>query len=619
MVWERVSDDADKAVFSWTLDYSYYTTRNVFAGADHGAITQGVHSLWYPGGQYPTMVASYTMALSSEWDALVRGMPTAHSTSVASQPPLVAVRSFGKGRVAIACWDPRFCIEDGMHPAYGGYMLRKADGARLLANLYDWLGAPSIREGSVFANNDPSSCDSKPRVQLPGPDFTDAELVKRIDAISTQTPYKGIIGVRSDVSGGSTSVATFCQEARRDGLDFLVFTETFENMDADKWGRLVEQCRAQSSSTFIAIPGLRIAGPDSGERVVFNLPRLPTKEEADGWFPLLFDLGFPTDIVTHSHLNKQSPWQLKFYGGIALYTYESDKLVDNSVDRYRELTGTDYRLAPAAVDDISTTAQLEAATGKFITYTNADSVGAIPASMQSMYSSGSSWVSNGPIIKQFSMYGGQEPGYKLLFKIHVTSSRPLTEVTLYRGQAAIRKFYPNQADFTSYVWITSDCNGSYTLHVKDSGGREAISNNGRIFNTHYNYTMCCDKQNSIINMDTTFRDKDNNELTAATGIIPSGFISGCDEGAMWIISTPEVMAPYGEDVTWCSINSIETGPQFYFKAQGAKADIPRANCLWRKGDLSKVKRSAAPITTKTTIPRPPCTIQCSGRSSTATT
>ncbi len=406
--------------------------------------------------------------------------------------------------------------------------------------------------------------------------------------------YKGIIGVcPQGRSSGQATVAAFCRTARQLGLDFLVFAPSYAKMTSAKWRRLKQECRANSTADFVALPGLRINSPSQpGERLVFNLNRWPTPAwvAPDNWPTLLFHhRQWPTVVVVHPHLNRQNPWQLKFYNALALVTYgPHNRLEDQAFQEYRQLVASDYRLIPVVVNDLSSVAGLKAAAGGWLTYTRAPSVAGIPASLQTEYGSGASFVSRGPVVRQFAEAGGYRtekypadlpyyssalPGSGILFRIKVISRHPLTEVTMYRNNTVFRRFFPHRRQFSQWVWATDDKNATFTLTAKDSLGRQVISNQVHLYNPLFNYTMCVDKQNSILDV-----FKRNAATTVAL------FISGGDDGQLMVADSARrinQIIPAGVDASWDAIQGFATGPGFYFAGWGHSPV-----CLWRRGNFS---------------------------------
>lgn len=573
IILQQVRDERNKATYAGVLSYTYYSTRN-FA---ESALTKGLRVLWYPGGggQHAAPVATCTMRAGKEWRVLVRGKHTASCKAVPSEPPLVAVREFGRGRVALATFDSRYFINDGYHPAYGGYTLERGDGFRLLTRLYDWLGEPSMRAGWVYVERVRGVIGAKP-AQKPRyefrPDVPLNTLRKRMDAMAwnSMRTFKGVIGLHSVLSDGAASVEAFCAAARDLGYDFVVFTEAMEHMEKGKWRALVAACRAVSNSKFLAIPGLEIRD-GLGMRIVFNLSRFPRSDELGErhWARLLFNLNWPTVVVVQPNRNPLSPWQLKFYTGLAVLTYDRGKLVDDAHAVYRGLSACDYRLIPVVVNRVYDLEQLRGTRSQAVTCVHARSLRELVAHpdwkhagpLRTMYGCGSSYVGSGFLLEKFGVVTALgdrllagayrvQSSHKELVRVALRSVSPIVEVKVYRGTRLYRCFKPNAKVFDAdVVGVSSRSDAPWMVEARDADGRILHSNALRKLNgCRFNYTMCVDKQNSIIAL-------------RGFGMV-AGWIAGADVGAIFPLLLPHEIVPAGEDASWCPVSSWEVRPNF---------------------------------------------------------
>lgn len=569
ILFEQVRDEKHKEVYKGILNYTYFETRNISKGHP---ITEGISRIWYPGGggQHASPVSTYTFKADAAWQILIKGEKEAYSPTYPSEPPLLACREFGKGRVALMSMDARYFINDGFHPAYGGYTLEKGDGFHLLSQIYQWLAEPSLKEGKIFT---PNVQVEEEKISQPeekkAVDATCEELLTKISTIRPFKTFKGVIGLHSTLSDGENEVDEFCLEAKRLGLDFVVFTETYELMDENKWKELVRKCEAQTKNEFVAIPGLQIQAPD-GEVICFYLNRFPKKEEVENPPALLFNLNFPTIILSKPHFNRLNPWQYKFYTGIALYTYERGELIDEATSLYRELSANDYRLIPAAINKCFSLSELRhAVKEEVITFVNAECREHLVehpdwqhnGPLRTVYGEGSSYVSSGLIfeilavatkenlLSSFGAYGVY-PGHKELFLLKISSQFPIKEVRVFKGTRLWRRFFPNQTHFSAYLWSHSTRDDEpLMVYAEDIRKRKLFSNSLRKpYNPFFSYTMCVDKQNSIIER---------------SGIgWSAGWIAGLDVGAIFPLIPAEKLVPAGEDASWCPISSWETRPIF---------------------------------------------------------
>jgi len=134
--------------------------------AEH-EVTKGVEGVFYPDifsgyGKY-TDFASPIRA-SADWQVLLYGKKTARSLATKkggappppakgtyeSCPPFLAVREFGKGRIAVLPIAASCLWQDGFHILWGGGFVMEGQskgmtgsGARLMTNLFRYLSEPS--------------------------------------------------------------------------------------------------------------------------------------------------------------------------------------------------------------------------------------------------------------------------------------------------------------------------------------------------------------------------------------------------------------------------------------------------------------------------------------------
>lgn len=565
LCWEQVVDPKHMDQYRWIMSYVFYRTGTL--SINHPAVS-GCREFWYPGGKHRDEVATYSAWFTEDWDILISGDDTASTSQISGSPPILGVRQYGNGRIAVLTCDPRYSICDGFHPAYGGYVMEKGDGFKLYCSLFGWLSEPSMKSNKLF-DFDKWSRSKKSSEWLqcmsedPSMDPLKGESVEEVPT------YVGLIGARTTLSDGSSTVEEYADAARTVGLDFLVFTEVYHKMDEGKWNELSIVCERFSDDSLLLIPGLLIDGPDTGERVVFNLDRWPTKEEVgNSWNLLLFNLNFPTVVVSTPKANMLSPWKLKFYSGLAVFTYHVNKLVDDSTVLYRELVSNDYRLLPVAITKVLSCDMLYNFAGA-LTCVKTFSLIGVPDALRPVFGSGRGYLSEGPRIDEFCVQhdemcifsGGQKLVHDNEFVelgISVSSDYPLKDILVFENMSPIRRFAPEGNTFSDkFLWRKRE-NAAYHIEVEDQNGNRAISNSIRLFSPIFNYTMCIDKQNSIINFTELNGSKE--------AIIPSAWITGMDLGAVWSLVPPSYIAPAQEDVTWAAISCFQIAPYFNMNA-----------------------------------------------------
>ncbi len=180
--------------------------------------------------------------------------------SFASDVPIIQACQIGKGRLAVCgipsgyCVDIPHCCPEAERIMHEGFDGRPSHLSRLLINLYGWLAESSL---GVMGGAETDARTLQPQVpRYPedppvlwaNPDFPPED----------PSPRGGLIGARTALSTGSGSVAEYVAEAKRHGLDFLVFLEEFAALTAAKLERLKAECEAWSDESFLAVPGYTI-------------------------------------------------------------------------------------------------------------------------------------------------------------------------------------------------------------------------------------------------------------------------------------------------------------------------------------------------------------------------
>ncbi len=147
----RDSDPENNKEMIRILSYKFFKTANI---AKHPA-TEGVETLWLPTYFSDLYIQTYTMKASEEWNVLIRGEKTCASYQFnalrggnkvvgthPTEPPLLAVRSLGKGEIAVFSTSSGYFIWDAMHWANGsGFVLKEGDGLKLMCNLFKFLSS----------------------------------------------------------------------------------------------------------------------------------------------------------------------------------------------------------------------------------------------------------------------------------------------------------------------------------------------------------------------------------------------------------------------------------------------------------------------------------------------
>ncbi len=282
---------ADKATM---VDHEHKTAR--YAKFFHTtnikphAVTAGVRGLWLPVFSFVPLPATPLVTYSNDWEVLIRGNATAASFkkdshnnldlnnpgSVASAPPICAVRTFGKGRVAVLAADRIYSGQNIGLPSWShivenrGFADKPGDLMKLLTQLLKWTAEPSLKAGTVK----PLPPSNFKKVEYPAAVNWDDVNFRAPDA----KPCRGIIGAHSSFAGGKSTVAEYVAAAKKAGLQFIVFTDPLEKSSAEKIAALKAACQAASDDAFTACPGVEFTD-GSGIRWVFFGPKVAWPDE----------------------------------------------------------------------------------------------------------------------------------------------------------------------------------------------------------------------------------------------------------------------------------------------------------------------------------------------------
>jgi len=453
-------------------------------------VTEGVRCIWYPRFAQTTA----TFDTDDNWRVVVRGSATSRSVPLgedrtaasglkhAEAPPLVAYRTYGKGRMVIFSSHSSWYTLNPYHFMWDeGFFLREGDARRLLQNIYRWLSEPGRGTFGGFKESEQKQVfDIGPRLK--------ESVRKTVTRAIGGAPRSGIIGVRTTYSGGSHTVDEFCKEAARLGLDYLVFAEDRGKMDAEKWRRLADDCRRNTSADFLALPGVRFLGGQSGnEGVIFNIRKpwaeLPWDEPG---FDTFIRLGCKNSwLANTAQINpNKNPFPYYNQGAVnahTLFTYRAAdgemRLADEDWRAFLESNAYGWALAPQTFHEIDDPSQLRAALHTFRTFFHRDGWGKNVVLGRDVLLNTS--VSNGPIIKRFAL---TEPGpwvalddRPIEISLEVSAEAPLAEVKLCFGGRLLRCFRPGRKSFRTAVRCVTNESRFFYLHVTDAEGRMAFS------------------------------------------------------------------------------------------------------------------------------------------------
>jgi len=538
---ESIVDEATQFRQKGFFREYFFTTTKL---ASH-PVTRNVKQVCFPSAWHPQMAgATEAIRAGEEWQVLIRGNDTACSLgwradirdrrSYSKAPPIVAVRDYGRGRVALLPTRSVTTLQSGYHFIFEGICFKRGDFRQLLANLLDWLSEPARQAGQpggyvapcewpaeISTPKAPESLDMYTRLAISGFREPVSEIRHKTRPMRD---YVGIIGIYSDfsrrletpyIAGGWGSISRYCQKARQLGLSFLAFTERFEVMNEEKWNRLVKECCQNSDERLIAIPGIEIEDVYGDRWACLDLPRWVQKEWLDPSGRYLVDHpGFYFGLSHQSNVflarflltPKQSfypPWLAKFYAGMEVAGYQhGNQLIEDAFDWYLQCQANDYNLIPIAIHRISSPEELSQANGCRV-HVQAEKLSDVPAAFRyGWYTPRSVYLSSGPLLKEFAIENGRaafrDEEWHLF--IHIEGRMPLREVVLYDRKQIFRRWRPKSRIFRIQVSGYHERQHFFTLTAADASGGRLISPALYTSDVRHSTYMCTDLQNTINTM-----------------------------------------------------------------------------------------------------------------------
>ena len=237
------------------------------------AANGGARHIWLPVGSELT----FALELGPEWTPLVPGPEGswAEQTETSggsrtvdkSRPPIVAAaRAVGPGRLAVLASHSSFWVLNPYHDYWdGGAILEEADGKRFLQGVLRWLASvPANAQLGGFTSAQQDSLDARgDRREKPSAQTASYPAQAR----------RGVIGL--DPGAGAALVAPLCAEAKKLGLDYVVFTPEASAVEKDAdWDALLAACRQASTGDFRAWPGALFHSEETGNTgLAFNLKK----------------------------------------------------------------------------------------------------------------------------------------------------------------------------------------------------------------------------------------------------------------------------------------------------------------------------------------------------------
>lgn len=505
-------------------------------------ITQGVRGLFLPEphGVYPryTDFAS-PIRVDDNWQVLARMENSGGSYhrpkggkvhpitdgSYSSAAPFLAVRDFGEGKVVLFPVTAPMYWQETHHPFFadgrfiaGDASGKPADGLKLIVNIMQYLS--TCAQGKFGGFNSPYNFNAPPPPVL-GSRGVDWDAVRFQSVYGRQ--YIGLIGAKSNLSGGKGTPQEFIAAAKAAGYNFIVFAEDFAQLTEEEYNTLKAICAAAKAPGFRAYPGFRYTDETGCQWLAFSentnypLPawrsvRFPGRLINNN--PLSRGWNWAPVVLLKSNLNPQEPWYKGNYKFIATHTYENGRLVDDSVMNYLALNTSRFCLSPVAVHLIDDPAQVASARNNgmqsVVRWPDDDVIKAYTGRYCDYRGSyvwfRPTYVTAGPEIRNFAIanFGTSDLAVKgndrirIYFNIH--SPLGIREIILHDGDKStpFRRFLPNGAkDFE----VTFDSfhldRRAFILEITDMAGNKCVSQEAWTSISESEFGRCSDNINTM--------------------------------------------------------------------------------------------------------------------------
>ena len=500
-------------------------------------ITENVNQIWYPISPAGGLSSTLPFEVGEEWQIIVRGEKTSKTEVWRSnarglsderipkesinEPPIFAVREYGKGRIAICGINSSYHFFGGYAKALKGIVVEngidgvKSDFLRLLINTLSYLSEPSLKSGV--------SAKFKTNFNV----FTERQLPKHPpynwSKVSFPLPpkiFKGIIGIQTEITGGKGKIEDFVKISKDCNLDFIILLEDFSKLSKEKWENLKEICELNSDDKFLTVPGFKfidgygnnyyafgykIRFPDDfllDEERRFSIYEIQDNKKIPGQvahnlLEFMHNLNrMNLTIGTFLHSKNPCPYyEFRSYDSIAIFTQDFTKnrleLLDELIDGYKHLQNRGESLWPFAISIINHPSQIITAVKEgYINYCEARDLNDLKNQFSSWHPAMAGYqhlryISNGPKIILWKFIGPRDletyewfdwSWWRWRLKLIVESDTGLKTVRVFDGNDLIRNFYPiGEKKFEWEEDFTHGQQHNIFVIAEDLKGKKAIS------------------------------------------------------------------------------------------------------------------------------------------------
>ena len=526
-------------------------------------IAAGLKNILYPINvlRWDHAYSTTPCVLSKEWTVLASGKSGSGThqaldnsmvgPQLTTNMMLFAIRPYKKGMVALSAIHSYYTLTqvfyqkdsigenhtgviDGI-PMFGEKDGRPSDLAKLLDRTYRFLVVNSAKNGIGGGAVELPPQDPAP-VCTPVIDWHTAKPPPTWQHRVTGTPlgdgkttywdempdplvqgkivyFKALVGARTALGGGRGTVRQYREAAIKAGYSAIMFAEPLEQIDPQKWGYFVQDCRDNTDDQFVCLPGLNITDFQGGRYLVLGPERFPdpgwltedgkklkaVRMLSLGWYGQLSSVHRAGRIPLH-------PKMLKQYTGITVYTYDGKgKLVDDALHAYQWAVRSDSNPFPITAHEVNSPDEVAlAATTGYQQILPAPSLKqaveyfrfGLPNYFQCP---GRYFISEGPNLDGWSIFNkdigkAEENRDHYRLGIGVTGEEPITEATLYDGFEVAGRWNPGAKEFRAVVDGFHDRQHEYLLLATDSKGRRVLSSGIRTVCKNWR-CRCGDRQN----------------------------------------------------------------------------------------------------------------------------
>jgi hypothetical protein len=555
---ERLVTAAGDRALNPRLRNEFIYTTNVLPSP----VSEGVKGIWIPEGRLAGHLRpdNGTFELDSNWQPVVKG-PKGSTTEAFDlvkggasdslreknvyfrapvvEPDLYAIRPYKKGRMAIFYLNPAYHIGQGTKWLLDGVLIDKglngkpSDFGKLFENTLRWLAQPAIEIGQLGgAEVDPNRMipvqlrpGARDRVAEPGK--IRQKISSELKEFSQALPvFKGFVGARTTLSGGTSTVSDYAQAAREQGLGFVIILEDGAQMTQEKVEALKSACTAASSEDLLVIPGFRFSTNLGVSFFIYGKnPVLPPADVQSKLVPGGIQLQGEapegkweaSDKILHyifmNWIKNETPGLLHMNAGfydfknstdtktffkpeyarasaMGVKFYKQGKLVEDLTADYLRVNAGTLPVTPMSVNLVDSVQEMTASLerGDALTYGQAPRASELLQTALTWVGANNApqvFISNGPIVENWAdmlrvwVYGQEDfvneasyyPG-----ELRVRSDVGLKEVAIYDGEKLFRRFLPGGAkEWKEKLFISGEMEQTLSVLATDVNGGQALT------------------------------------------------------------------------------------------------------------------------------------------------